>query len=63
MGLRRLEPLLSSVVKRTLFSPGGQGGSGGPSTRPPVLSGNYSPENGTDLYVAENGTDQYVTES
>lgn len=29
----------------------------------PLLSGNYSPENGTDLYVAENGTDQYVTET
>lgn len=29
MGLRRLEPALSSTVKRTMFSPSGQGGSGG----------------------------------
>jgi hypothetical protein len=30
---------------------------------PPLASGNYSPENGTDTYVAENNTDIYVTET
>lgn len=62
MGLRRLEPLLSSVVKTTLFSPGGQGSSGGSGgTTTPANA--YVAEDGTTFYVAEDGATIYVQES
>lgn len=61
MGLRRLEPALSSVVRRWFFSPsGGSGGSGVPGGNP---ANGYVAEDGTTFYVAEDGATFYVQES
>ena len=39
------------------------GTNGGIPVATVLPSGNYSPENGTDTYVAENNSDIYVTET
>ena len=39
------------------------GTNGGIPSTTSLASGNYSPENGTDTYVAENNTNIYVTET